>query len=86
MSDTNPNVVIYSAGWCAFCHMAKQYFDSLKVPFNEIDVEHDREAARELVEKTGQAGIPVIEIGGETIIGFDRQRIDLALRANNIVK
>jgi glutaredoxin 3 len=86
MTEPNTSVVIYSASWCAYCHMAKQYFDSLKVPFNEIDVEQDHDAARGLVEKTGQAGIPVIEIGDETIIGFDRQRIDLALRANNLVK
>jgi glutaredoxin 3 len=85
MADTNPNVVIYSASWCAFCHMAKQYLDKLKVPFKEIDVEHDHEAARNLVEKTGQAGIPVLEIGGETIIGFDRPKIDLALRANKLI-
>jgi len=85
MSSTNTNVVIYSASWCAFCHMAKQYLGGLKVPFKEIDVEHDHEAARELVEKTGQAGIPVIEIGDETIIGFDRQKIDSALRANKLV-
>jgi glutaredoxin 3 len=85
MSDQNTNVVIYSASWCAFCHMAKQYLNGLKVPFKEIDVEHNHEAARELVEKTGQAGIPVVEIGGETIIGFDRPRIDLALRANKLV-
>jgi glutaredoxin 3 len=85
MSEPNTNVVIYSASWCAFCHMAKQYLDGLKVPFNEIDVEHDHAAARELVEKTGQAGIPVIEIGEETIIGFDRPRIDSALRDAKLI-
>jgi glutaredoxin len=65
--------------------MAKQYLNQLKVPFKEIDVEHDQEAARALVEKTGQAGIPVIEIGDETILGFDRPKIDLALRANKLI-
>jgi glutaredoxin 3 len=85
MNDQNATVVIYSASWCAFCHMAKEYLSGLKVPFKEIDVEHDHTAARELVEKTGQAGIPVLEIGDETIIGFDRPRIDLALRANKLV-
>jgi glutaredoxin 3 len=86
MAELNSNVVIYSASWCAYCHMAKQYFNSLKVQFKEIDVEQDHDAARALVEKTGQAGIPVIEIGSETIIGFDRQRIDSALRASNLAK
>lgn len=85
MSDSDSKVIIYSASWCAFCHMAKQYLTGLKVPFKEVDVEHNREAAMELVQKTGQAGIPVLEIGDETIIGFDRPRIDLALRANKLV-
>jgi glutaredoxin 3 len=65
--------------------MAKQYFDGLKVPFKEIDVEHDQKAAVALVEKTGQSGIPVIEIGEETIIGFDRTKIDLALRHYKLI-
>jgi glutaredoxin 3 len=85
MTDSNTNVVIYSASWCAFCHMAKEYLNGLKVPFKEIDVEHDHEAAKEIVEKTGQSGIPVIEINNETIIGFDRTKIDLALRANKLI-
>jgi glutaredoxin 3 len=85
MPDQPNSVVIYSASWCAFCHMAKQYLTGLKVPFKEVDVEHDQHAATELVQKTGQAGIPVIEIGEETIIGFDRPRIDSALRANKLV-
>lgn len=85
MADSDTNVVVYSASWCAFCHMAKEYLKGLKVPFKEIDVEHDQAAAVELVQKTGQAGIPVLEIGGETIIGFDRPKIDLALRANKLV-
>jgi glutaredoxin 3 len=85
MPDTANPVIIYSASWCAFCHMAKQYLTGLKVPYKEIDVEHDQKAAMELVQKTGQAGIPVIEIGEETIIGFDRPRIDSALRANKLI-
>jgi glutaredoxin 3 len=85
MANAANPVVIYSASWCAFCHMAKQYLTGLKVPYKEIDVEHDQKAATELVQKTGQAGIPVIEIGEETIIGFDRPRIDSALRANKLI-
>ena len=84
MSD-KATVTIYSASWCAFCHMAKHYLDQLKVPFKDVDVEHDQNAARELVQKTGQAGIPVIEIGEETIIGFDRPKIDLALRHYKLI-
>lgn len=79
-ASSPPQVIVYSTSWCVYCRMAKEYFKSLKVPFREVDVEHDQAAAHALVEKTHQMGVPVIEIGDETIIGFDRQRIDLALR------
>ncbi len=78
-------VIIYSASWCAFCKMAKEYLNSKKVAFKEIDVDEDAEAARAIVAKTGQAGVPVLEIGDQTILGFDRPRIDQALAANNLV-
>lgn len=79
------SVTIYSASWCAFCHMAKEYLKNKKVEYKEIDVDSDPSAAQELVAKTGQAGIPVLEIGEATIIGFDRPRIDSALEQYNLV-
>lgn len=85
MADTPAQVTIYSTSWCVYCRMAKEYFKNLKVDYKEVDVEHDAEAARELVAKTHQMGVPVIEIGEETIIGFDRPRIDLALRHYKLV-
>jgi glutaredoxin-like YruB-family protein len=75
-----PKVTIYSAPWCAFCHMTKHYLDSLGVKYENVDVEKDPSAARQLIEKTGQAGIPVIEVDGEIIIGFDKIKIDEALK------
>lgn len=83
--DKPATVTIYSAPWCAFCHMAKNYLKSKNVAFKEIDVDNDAGAARELVAKTGQAGIPVLEIGEATILGFDRPRIDSALEQYNLV-
>jgi glutaredoxin 3 len=83
MDDTNV-ITIYSAPWCAFCHMAKHYLDGLKIPYKDIDVDSDPNAAQELVAKTGQAGIPVIEIGGKTIIGFNKPAIDAALEENKL--
>jgi len=79
------SVTVYSAPWCAFCRMAKQYLESKKVEYKEINVDEDQEGAREMVAKTGQAGIPVLEIGEATIIGFDRPRIDSALEQYNLV-
>jgi len=80
----DPKVTIYSAPWCAFCHMAKEYFKSKNISFKDINVDEDPDAARELVAKTGQAGIPVIEVGETTIIGFDKPRIDSALKQYNL--
>lgn len=84
MND-KPMVTIYSAPWCAFCHMAKQYLDGKKVAYTDIDVEKDPAGAQAIVQKTGQAGIPVIQIGDEVILGFDRPKIDLALRHYKLV-
>lgn len=77
--STNPSVTIYSAPWCAFCHMAKRYLDDKHITYKDIDVDADPSAARALVEKSGQAGIPVLEIGDQIIIGFDKPKIDEAL-------
>ena len=88
MSDqptATATVTIYSAPWCGFCKMAKSYLTGKNVAFTDINIEEDRSAAQHIVEKTGQAGIPVIEIGSETILGFDRAAIDLALRSNKLV-
>lgn len=85
MNDDRPAVTIYSAPWCAFCHMAKRYLADKKVAYADIDVEKDPDGAKAIVEKTGQAGIPVIQIGNEVILGFDRPKIDLALRHYKLV-
>jgi glutaredoxin-like YruB-family protein len=72
-------VIVYSADWCAFCHAAKQYFDKLGVTYEERNVEEKPEYMQESVQKSGQMGIPVIDIDGEIIVGFDRPRIDAAI-------
>lgn len=74
-------VTIYSADWCAFCHAAKDYLTKKGVPFEEKNVEEKMEYANEAVQKSGQMGIPVLDIDGQIIIGFDRPRIDAALQA-----
>ena len=78
MSDS-PQVTIYSADWCGFCNAAKQYLDRIGVNYTEKNVDTDREAANEAVQKSGQMGIPVLDIDGKIIVGFDRPRIDDAL-------
>jgi glutaredoxin len=76
--------MVYGAPWCAFCNATRQYFDKLGVKYDYIDVDQDMKAGLEAVEKSGQRGIPVIDLGGDIIIGFDRPRIDTALKAHGI--
>lgn len=81
---SNP-VTVYSTTWCGFCKMAKQYLDSKGVKYKEVDIEQDQTAAMHIMHKTGQAGVPVIEVGEATIIGFDRPKIDTALQEYKLV-
>ena len=75
------NVTIYTATWCGFCHAAKDYFDKLGVKYTDKDVESDPIFMNEAVTKSGQRGLPVIDIDGKIIVGFDRPKIDAALKA-----
>lgn len=72
-------IIVYSADWCAFCHAAKDYFTKNNVEFEDRNVEHDQKFMEEAIQKSGQMGIPVIDIDGEIIVGFDRAKIDSAL-------
>lgn len=72
-------IIVYSADWCAFCHAAKDYFKKLDIKFEERNVEENPQYLQESVEKSGQRGIPVIDIDGQIIVGFDRPKIDAAI-------
>ena len=78
-------VTIYSATWCAFCRSAKEYLDKLNIKYDVKDVDNDSGAAQECMDKSHQTGIPVIDIDGTIIVGFDRPKIDLALKASNLI-
>ncbi len=73
------SVTIYSTPSCHFCNLAKEFFKTHGVAYTEINVAADKEKAREMVAKTKQMGVPVIEIDTETIIGFDEERLKVAL-------
>lgn len=85
MAKKVADVTVYTTSWCVYCKAVKEYLKGKKVAFNEVDVEHDQAAARALVEKTSQTGVPIIEIGNETILGFNRPAIDGALRDNKLI-
>ena len=66
---------MYSTTWCHFCKMAKNFFEENDIKYEEVNVEEDDQAAEEMVQKSGQTGVPVIEIGDSIIIGFDKTAI-----------
>ena len=72
-------VVVFSSPTCVWCMRAKTYLRTQGVAFRDVDVSRDPAAARDLVRRTGQMGVPVIEIDGQPIVGFDQARIDSAL-------
>lgn len=75
-------VVIYSTPTCHFCNLAKEYFKTNNIPFESFDVSTDREKQMEILDKTGQMGVPVILIGDDVIVGFDKPKIDELLGIN----
>ena len=72
-------VKVFSTPTCPWCHKAKDYFKSKKVKFKDFDVSSDEKARTEMIEKSGQMGVPVIFIGKRVIVGFDKEAIDEAL-------
>jgi glutaredoxin-like YruB-family protein len=78
-------ITIYSADWCAFCHAAKGYLDKLGIQYVDKNVENDPSYAQESVDKSGQMGIPVIDIDGMIVIGFDRPKLDAILREKKLI-
>ncbi|HVI69839.1 MAG TPA: glutaredoxin family protein [Magnetospirillaceae bacterium] len=73
-------VVVYSSPTCGFCHMAMEYFDKLGVKYTEKDITVDQDALTFILEKVGQAVTPIITVGQTIIVGFDRPKIDEALK------
>lgn len=74
------SVKVYSTPSCPWCTVAKNYLKSRNIQFEEVDVSKNREAAVEMVQKSGQRGVPVIDIDGNIIVGFDQNAIDSLIR------
>ncbi len=73
-------VTVYSTPQCSFCTQVKKYFKENRVPFRDYDVSRDQRRAEEMFRKSGQMGVPVLDIHGKVIVGFDKTKIDKALR------
>ncbi|MFA5053810.1 MAG: glutaredoxin family protein [Parcubacteria group bacterium] len=69
-------IKIYSTPFCGYCKMAKDFFDQNGFQYEEVDVSVDEEAAKSMIARTNQMGVPVIEIGDEVIVGFNRSEIE----------
>ncbi|MFA6426860.1 MAG: glutaredoxin domain-containing protein [Candidatus Magasanikbacteria bacterium] len=73
------SVAVYSTPTCPYCVLAKQYLQERSIEFVDYNVAHDQDKAREMIEKSGQMGVPVLDVNGTIIIGFDKMRINMAL-------
>ncbi|MBB6630496.1 glutaredoxin family protein [Clostridium algidicarnis] len=73
------NITVYSTETCPWCIKVKEYLRENKISFNEKDINLDRNAAIEMMSKSGQGGVPVLDIDGKIIVGFDKENIDKVL-------
>ena len=71
-----PRVIVLGTPTCSFCNTAKKYFREKGIKFRDVDVSRDLAAARDMMRRSGQQGVPVIDIGGTIVAGFDRVKID----------
>lgn len=71
-TQTTKKIEIFSTPTCHFCHMAKDWLTSKNIPFSDYNVAEDLNKRKEMVEMTGQLGVPVIKIGDEVMIGFNQ--------------
>lgn len=71
-----PEIKIYSTPSCAYCHMAKEYFKSKGLDFEDFDVMKDLPKRQEMITETGQMAVPVIKINGKIVVGFNKRKIN----------
>lgn len=83
MPEKKSKVVVYSTPQCPYCKMAKDFLKQNKIDYKDIDVSSDEKAASVMIEKSGQMGVPVLDIEGIIIVGFDKEKIKKALKIKN---
>jgi glutaredoxin 3 len=75
MAETR-SVSVYSTPTCPYCHQVKEYLKVKGIEFTDLNVATDQEARKNMVQKSGQLGVPVIEIDGNIVVGFNRAKLD----------
>mgnify|MGYP002077580804 CR=1 FL=1 len=83
MIPAQTKVIVFSTPTCTFCNQAKRYFKEKNIKFTDVDVSKDQSAARDMMRRTGQMGVPVILINNKPVIGFDRNKINQMLNIKN---
>lgn len=85
-STATPQITIYRTSWCAFCHTEMQWLDRLGIPYIAKDIEADQAAHDELMAKIGGdfRGVPVTDIAGDIVLGFDRPKLQEAIKAHGL--
>lgn len=78
-----PTVIIYTTPTCVYCRMAKEFFKKNSVAYEEYNVAEDDAAREEMVKKSRQLGVPVIDVNGEIFVGFDQRGLKKALGISN---
>jgi len=73
-------ITVYGTSTCPYCRMTREYLKEKKVAFTDINVGEDKAKAQEMIDKSGQMGVPVIDIGGKIIVGFDKAALDRELK------
>jgi len=73
-------VKVYSTPTCPYCHLAKQFLKENNIEFEDIDVSVNQQAAQEMIDKSHQMGVPVLDINGTLVIGFDKSKIKQLLK------
>ena len=74
-----PSITVYSTPTCVYCNMAKNFFKANNFEYKDFNVASDLEKRKEMIDKTGQMGVPVIDINGTIVVGFDEPKIRVAL-------
>lgn len=73
-------IKVYTTKTCPWCIKVKEFLKQHKIQFEEVDVANDKKAAEEMIQKSGQMGVPVVEVDGEMIVGFDEEKLKKALK------